>query len=983
MKKYLASSRASVCVVLAISIIWWGRVSAQSLKDTSAAEPQNAAPAAPQTNPKPVAPKPAPTPARRPPSELQKALDEFRVQMGTAANGKAGTPTAGRLKAAGRQNALTGRLYENLRNDLFDALPHQVRQRGGDKSLLRRNQFGFTVSGPVRLPWIYDGRGKTYFSASYEGTRERIAQGALFTVPTDRQRLGDFSDLLDTAGQPVKLYDPATTRLNPSYDPTKTVTLDNLQYLRDAFPGNVLPANRFDPVARALMAYYPKSNISVGPFLQNNYWVNSPFANRADGVIAKLDHTLSERQQLNFNLNASRGRRLAPAYFPGPGNSGAPSYDYESGQISLQDTYTASPKVVWSFRLGAIYSGTHSLARGTTGADYPRQLGLSGIFSQALPQFFFSGSYLSLGPRNPLFSDRSYNYYATGGLSLNRQAHTLRLNAQARRYFANVFSPATPAGAFSFNTALTGLPGLRNTGNGFGTFLLGQVSRAEETIILHPSYYRNNFIDLNASDEYRVWPGVTLTTSLSFEIATPRTEKYDRQSTVALDRLNPANGKPGALIFAGRDGVGRGLQPVTAQWEPSIGLSLNPFNDRRAVLRMSYSLNYESYVVSGAARHFGTQGFNAAPVFISPNEQLQPVFELRSGLPLNFRQPPDLDATAANGLEPDFINRTGTLPVDQQWTLSLQRELPHALALEARYVGTRGTHQYVDSLVRLNPYRVDLLKYGERLYDDAFRNALRPFPQYRSFDLGNLYPAGDRSGHSLTVTLDKRLSQGLFGRVTYRLNKMMDNYSSGFPQDPDNLAAEWSLATSDITHSLALNYTYELPFGKGKQFFSSGGGVMAHVLGSWSLSGISTMAGGAPLSLRPLFNRTATLIGGLRVKVVPGVDAKVENPTAAGWFNPAAFAQPDDFTLGNASRTHPNLRGPGEQFHHLSLTKRVELTADTSLEFVTESFNFPNSANLNDPDTRIGPAASPNLNAGKIIGSTGGRVMQMGLRILF
>jgi hypothetical protein len=399
-------------------------------------------------------------------------------------------------------------------------------------------------------------------------------------------------------------------------------------------------------------------------------------------------------------------------------------------------------------------------------------------------------------------------------------------------------------------------------------------------------------------------------------------------------------------------------------------------------MRLAYDLSYNSPIVSGSLRHFGTQGFNAAPVFISPNEQLQPVFQLRTGLPVNFVLPPNLDPTAANGTEPEYINRDGRLPVDQQWTLSVQRELPHAMQLEARYTGSRGTQQYVDAFIRVNPYRVSLLQYGERLYDDAFRNSLRPYPQYRSFDLGGLYPAGKYEGHSLTMTLDKRLSQGLFGRVIYRLNKLMDDYSSGFPQDPDNLRAEWSLATYDVTHTLSVNYTYELPFGKGKLFLNDGS-RFANVLGNWSLSGITTMVGGNPLSIRPLFNRTATLIGGLRANVVSGVDPKVENPTAEQWFNPAAFAQPDDFTLGNAPRTHPTLRGPGEQFHHLSLTKRIEVTSDTSLEFVTEAFNFPNHANLNEPDTRIGPATSPNLNAGRIIGSTGGRVMQMGLRILF
>src|SRR5262249_39752740 len=144
---------------------------------------------------------------------------------------------------------------------------------------------------------------------SFEGTRERIAQSALFTVPTDRQRNGDFSDLVDSAGQPVRIYDPATTRLNPDYDPSQPISTANPQYLRDPFPNNIIPEDRIDPVARALVEKYPRANIAVGPFLSNNYWVNSPAENQANGVIGKLDHRLAEKQQLAVNFNFSSGLR--------------------------------------------------------------------------------------------------------------------------------------------------------------------------------------------------------------------------------------------------------------------------------------------------------------------------------------------------------------------------------------------------------------------------------------------------------------------------------------------------------------------------------------------------------------------------------------------------------------------------------------------------------------------------------------------------
>ncbi len=920
---------------------------------------------------------------QRKPSELQKAVEEFRLQIGRLGGGTKGKPMVG-----GRQNSLTGRLYEYLRNDFMDAIPHQVRQFGGTKSLLRRNQYGATVSGPVRLPLAYDGRGRTFFSFSFEATKERIAQSSLFTLPTPRQRDGDFSDLVDNAGAPVTIYDPLTTRPNPSYDPKKPVSAENLQYLRTPFPGNKIPLSRLDPVARSLVALYPRPNAAIGPFLSNNYWINSPNENRADGVISKVDHTLTSKQQINVSFNYSRGIRRSPEFFPGPANSGSPSYDFDNGSLAYQHTYTASPRIVWTFRGSASYSGAASIdspqgaatpTSGTGDRGYPASLGLKGVYSPYFPRFYL-GNYLSIGPPTAVFRDRNYVYIGSASVAINRKAHSFTLTGYGHRRFVNSYSPSYPAGLFYFGNALTGLPGVRNTGNSFASFLLGLAYRAEQGVVEQPSYYSNNFYEVNLSDQYRLRPGWTATFTLSVETATPRIEKFNRQSTVALDRLNPENGRRGASIFAGRDGVGRALQPTTVRAEPGVSLAINPWNSPRTVVRINYNLTFDNYPLYG--RHFATQGFNAAPVFFSPNEQLQPAVELRNGLPANFPRPPFLSPVAANGTDADYLDRSGTLPANHQWSVGVQRELPNSMALEARYDGWRSHNLFVDGLIRLNAVPIENLKYGEILYNDSFRNSLRPYPQYRNLDLGGLYPGGDLEGHSLTLTMDQRLTGGLFGRAIYRFARVMDNYSSGTPQDPANLAEEWSLSTSDIRHSLQVSYTYELPFGKGKWFFADDE-IVGRVLGGWSLSGLTTIRGGTPLILRPLFNRTGGIVGNLRVNLVPGVDPHVDKPNAERWFNPDAFAQPDDFTLGNGPRTHSTLRNPGEQFHHLSLTKRIELNSDTSLEFVTEAFNFPNLANLNDPDTRIGSDENPNLNAGRIIGSTGGRVMQVGLRILF
>jgi hypothetical protein len=181
---------------------------------------------------------------------------------------------------------------------------------------------------------------------------------------------------------------------------------------------------------------------------------------------------------------------------------------------------------------------------------------------------------------------------------------------------------------------------------------------------------------------------------------------------------------------------------------------------------------------------------------------------------------------------------------------------------------------------------------------------------------------------------------------------------------------------------MGLTYIYQLPIGEGTTFLAFSD-WRRHFFDGWSLSGSSSYWSGEPVLLRPQFNNTGDVISFLRVNVVPGVDPHVTHPGPDGWFNPSAFDQPADFTLGNASRTHPSLRNPSSQNHDVSMSKRFALAPEKTVEFSAVGLNFLNHANWNDPDPVIGPADAPNVNAGKIIGSTGGRVLQLGLRFSF
>src|SRR5260370_10171422 len=253
------------------------------------------------------------------PSEAEKAIDEFRVQTRTLnlqkSNQSSHTP---RPKDVQHWH---GRFYENFRNDALDAVPHEVRQGGQQNSLLRRNQFGFNLSGPVPVRHAVPGH-KTYVSLSYEGVRQTVDPPILATVPRLLERTGDFSPTLHAAGQPLPVYDPHTTQPNPAYDASPSLSTANLQYLRVPFPRNRIPVSRLDPVALNALTYYPAPNVAIGPFFQNNYFANTPESNDADGVIGAVEVDLTPRNRLLATPSFSNGRLSAAPLFPSEANPG-------------------------------------------------------------------------------------------------------------------------------------------------------------------------------------------------------------------------------------------------------------------------------------------------------------------------------------------------------------------------------------------------------------------------------------------------------------------------------------------------------------------------------------------------------------------------------------------------------------------------------------------------------------------------------------
>ena len=896
------------------------------------------------------------------PTDVERAIEEFKIQ--TTNLGLRGDSARKKPRNIDALKDWHGRLYENFRNDFLDAIPHEIRQRGENKSLLRRNQYGFNIAGPFVFPGLTHGKNGTYVSLSYEAVDEHVSRTRLTTIPTAPERTGDYSRVVDQAGNLLPIFDPQTTRSNPAYNPAQPVSVTNLQYLRDPFPGNVIPSNRLNPLAVQALTLYPEPNAAVGPFFQNNYFVNSPETNTAGGMIVKVDHAIHERQRISTELAYSNGLLNAAQWFPNAANPGPSDNHFSTRRGSVEHVFTASAQTVNTVTFEAS-SGTSQ----------------SGMGGQPFPMYQFQ-PYLSMGRSYPASKNARNTYVFTEGLSTRWGKHSLRAAGQFILYQVNTYWPEYPAGYFRFSPGLTSLPGIVDTGHAFASFLLGLPEYAEQSFVESPSYFRRHDASLSVRDHYEPRKGLAISIGLTAVRQTPRVEKYDRQSTIDFDYMNPANGLDGALIAAGLNGESRGFRPTVTRFNPSVSIAWNLTGDSKTVLRAGYYRSY--YATPIYEGQWGTQGFNGYQTFISPNVQLAPATPLAEQLPGPAHPLPDLRPDAANNTVADLIDQSTREPLYQSASVTVERELPGSMVISVGAAYSGGRNLLVsDGAANPNAIPLDALHFRDQLNDETFNASLRPYPQYKGFELYSSYPIGRYQRDAGFVRVEKRASKGLSLSAYYEFSKQLDDYSGPYGiQDFYNRQNDWALTAYNQPQRLQLSYSYELPLGPNKPFMTFPD-WRRYLVDGWSVSGTAAVASGTPVALHPEFNNTGGVISTLNVNVVPGVDPQVSNPGPAQWFNPAAFDQPPDFTAGNASRTSPTLRNPGSQDYDLSVSKRFAVGSDRAVEFNAAGFNFLNHANWNDPDPMIGPASAPNVNAGKIIGSRGGRVIQMGVRFSF
>jgi hypothetical protein len=918
------------------------------------------------------------------------ALQEFKVQTNnlSAEYGRTGGAVVNLVHRSGTSQ-FHGVLYEFLRNDKFDANGFFNNKNGKARPPFRFNQFGFTLGGPLT-----PSRSNTFFFLNYEGVREVDPGSSTFSVPTSKMKAGDFSEVAAT------IYDPATI---------------NAAGQRQPFAGNIIPADRFNPVAVKMLSYYPSPNV---PGIVNNFFSTKPSYGVTNTFTTKIDRRISDRQNLFGRFSWSDFDQNVANHF---GNAASPNEGFNGlreRSITVDDSYVMG-KWVLHGNYGYAYSAN------------PRDSKFEGfdLGSLGLPASFKSAAQFAIFPRvSPageidLGDDPAWiigNKFEThtwiGDATKLIGGHTIKLGGTYRLNKVSNFRPSSPAGNFTFNEGWTRQTFNGNVGgNSVASMLLGLMNsgilQQEPSLALQVRYGGAYF-----QDDWRVNGKLTVNAGLRWDSDRPLTERWNRTSWFDFNAPSPLKvaGLPplvGGLVFAGRNGNPRGNKdPDNNNFAPRFGLAYKL--SEHLVVRSGFGVFYNPTTGIGPGTgSVGALSFNAVTnVTTTIDGGRTPFTTLSNPFAQGYNQP----TNGADGLLTfvgQSINaqfRRDRVPYSMQWNFNVQYELPGSMLLDVAYAGNAGVKLLAQS--QLNQVPDQDLALGDALTRSVANpffgilpttssigqatvtqaQLLRPYP----FLTGLQQTWGSfahSSYHALQVKFRKRYKAGLQTLVSYTWSKMLDDFSSvaGFlgQQNPgftDNNKRylDKSLSTVDTPHRLVANFEYDLPFGAGKPMLNRKG-VINGVAGGWSINGIASFQSGLPISITAA-NDTTNSLGGVQRPDRTGAPAGTPGSTGDrlnNYLNKDAFAVPARFTFGTVGRELPDVRNPGLAIFDLSILKRIPIHEARHLEYRAEFFNIANHVNfaaLPDANTVFGRAQF-----GTVTDAERARIIQMGLKFIW
>jgi len=834
-------------------------------------------------------------------------------------------------------NSFHGAAYEYVENDFFNAKTYFSPKVPN----LRFNNWGFSVGGPIL-------KNKLFFYFNRDAIHNTSTSFPFATYPTEAMRKGDFSN---PAFQPI--YDPAT--YNGS--------------ARQPFAGNIIPASRIDPVAKAIDAYIPLPNLPGG---SNNWHGGLTAINPNTRYFGRFDYNITDSNRLTGTVVDTYNVSFTPTPDCPLDCQSNVGHFYQS---QLTDVWSFGSKLVNEFRM-AYLGQENAFLPPTLGGDYPQKIGLQYAEANIFPNVTINGSAgfggTSVGS-GPNFNLNQNSYEPSDVVTLVRGKHILTFGGTVAMLesnsglYGNIQSANfTFSGYYSQKAPFT-----TGGGSGYADFLLGQINTwsANNT----PVYYlRTKLPQAFAQDDWKPMPNLTINLGLRYQFQIGWSETENRLGLFDPSLVNPVTGTPGSIWFAGQNGERTHIQNSVNSFLPRVGLSWSPRHDlviRGGYGRYAYLWSGDVYASNARQVAAGAKGF------LSDSRQVSPVFELSDpDPPLNYVSA-NRNPGAYNGQSLNYYPADTPVAIVNEYSLNVQKQLFDGIIWQVAFVGSYGTNL---------SFPADVNQVPESLLGPGNAQANRPYPQFNTIN-GDDYNAHSNY-NSLQTYIEKSFHNGLTYNINYSWSKMLDDQdSSGWggqagSQDYQNAhvpSVNYGLSNYDSTNRLKGYAVYQLPFGRDRRWLRDKP-MLDQLVGGWEASSLVNIQSGTPYNL---VVGTSNLSGALSGKWYPNVvgNPHVAHKSAAEWFNPAAFAIPAPYTFGNSGRN--SLRGPRYTAVNLSIAKnfRFQIDYPFGLQIRMDAFNAFNHTILANPNGSIGTPS-----AGTITGTQlTGRLLQLGARFSF
>ncbi|MBI4483375.1 MAG: TonB-dependent receptor [Acidobacteria bacterium] len=818
-------------------------------------------------------------------------------------------------------NEIHGSVYEFHRNDNVDA--RNFFDAGENPPEFKRNQFGAAVGGPIR-------KDKAFFFGNYEGLREALGLTLRGFVPTDAAREGRL-------------------------------------------PGRTIIIN---PTVRSYLALYPRVNgRDFGDGTGEHIFTFSRTV-RDDFFTTKVDHNFTDRRTLGVRYTFQDSEKLDPRPLPGF----AQVTTFRNQWVTLEEKEILSSSALNVFRFGFTrttpridalspeFDPSLSFIPGqglgdirtseSTGALPGSE---TGALSELGPDF--AGSGVLYGQQNFQFSD---------DFSYTKGAHSLKAGIHMERLQYNLDRGLRKEGIYAFS-------GLEELLRGTAAAFSGLDPRSD------PNFrFRQSFWAFFLQDDYKVKRNLTLNLGIRYEFVTEPTEKAGGViDSIVADLVRPRG------LQSVKEKLPNHILPTDAEvtvgkplfnsdlknWAPRLGIAWDPFSDGKTSVRAGFGIFYNQLLGRDWA------GFTPRTLPFVRNLQVQ-----RPPFPGVF------SAILGGGGTPSFdtfgMNPNWKTPALLHYSLSLQRELFRDLVVDVGYVGSTGYH-----LVRQfeQNRRIHTVLPDGRKFFDARTPKINP----RFAEIDRLDSDLTSDYHSLQWSVEQRLRHGVEFKASYTLGKSLDQGSQverldalNGPRtvlDPDDRRRDNGPSTFDVRHNFVLNYSVDLPFGRGRPFLSGLSPVADRILGGWQFTGLLALSSGQPFNAEVGFGRSNDGIFRPvdRPDLLPG---RSNNPVLGSpdkWFDPTGFAMPQEGTYGNLGRN--TLVGPGLAELDFSIIKNTPLDETRAIQFRAEFFNLTNRANFGSPQSILFNRRGEFLgNVGKITSTTTtSRQIQFALKFIF